>query len=45
LEARIALHELLARVKTYDIDPSGIRRVHSVNVRGFEALPTTVEMR
>ena len=26
----------------YDIDPAGIRRVHSVNVRGFAALPTTV---
>ncbi len=45
LEARVALQELIARVKTYNIDPSGIRRVHSVNVRGFEALPTTVEVR
>ncbi len=45
LEARVALQELIARVKTYDVDPSGIRRVHSVNVRGFEALPTTVEVR
>ena len=26
----------------YEIDPAGIRRVHSVNVRGFAALPTTV---
>jgi cytochrome P450 len=45
LEARVALQELISRVKTYDVDPSGIRRVHSVNVRGFEALPTTVEVR
>jgi hypothetical protein len=45
LEARIALQELLVRVASYDIDPEGIRRVHSVNVRGFEALPTTVEVR
>jgi hypothetical protein len=45
LEARIAVKELLARVAFYDIDPEGIRRVHSVNVRGFESLPTTVEVR
>src|SRR3569832_100395 len=40
LEARVALEELVARVADYDIDPDGIRRVHSVNVRGFAALPT-----
>lgn len=45
LEARICLEELVARVADYDIDPEGIRRVHSVNVRGFAALPTTVRMR
>jgi cytochrome P450 len=45
LEARVALEELVARVADYDIDPDGIRRVHSVNVRGFAALPTTVELR
>ncbi|MEX0874021.1 MAG: cytochrome P450 [Actinomycetota bacterium] len=45
LEARIALKELVATVASYDIDPEGIRRVHSVNVRGFESLPTTVEVR
>jgi cytochrome P450 len=45
LEARIALAELVSRVRDYDIDESGSRRVHSVNVRGFEALPTTVELR
>lgn len=42
LEARVCLEELVARVADYDIDPEGIRRVHSVNVRGFAALPTTV---
>ena len=42
LEARVALEELVARVADYDIDPDGIQRVHSVNVRGFATLPTTV---
>jgi cytochrome P450 len=41
LEARVALEELVARVRDYDIDERGVRRVHSVNVRGFAALPTT----
>jgi cytochrome P450 len=45
LEARVCLEELVARVADYDIDPEGIRRVHSVNVRGFAALPTTVATR
>ncbi len=42
LEARVCLEELVARVADYDIDVDGIRRVHSVNVRGFASLPTTV---
>ena len=45
LEARVCLEELVARVADYEIDPDGIRRVHSVNVRGFAALPTTVVAR
>ncbi|HVX20059.1 MAG TPA: cytochrome P450 [Acidimicrobiales bacterium] len=45
LEARVALGELVARTATYDVDPDGIRRVHSINVRGFAALPTTVVVR
>ena len=45
LEARVALEELVARVRDYDIDPAGVRRVHSVNVRGFAALPTTAAPR
>lgn len=42
LEARVCLEELVAHVADYDIDPSGVRRMHSVNVRGFVNLPTTV---
>jgi cytochrome P450 len=45
LEARIALEELVARVVDYDVDHDGVERVHSVNVRGFAALPTTVRVR
>ena len=45
LEARVALEELVAAVQDYDVDPSGIERVHSVNVRGFAALPTTISWR
>jgi cytochrome P450 len=45
LEARVALEELVARVTDYDIDAEGIRRVHSVNVRGLATLPTTVTVR
>jgi len=45
LEARIALEEAVRRVKSYEVDPAGITRVHSVNVRGFAALPTTVVAR
>lgn len=39
LEGRVALEELQARIPDYEIDSSGILRVHSVNVRGFAALP------
>ncbi|HEU5151473.1 MAG TPA: cytochrome P450 [Iamia sp.] len=42
LEARVCLEELVARVAGYEVDPDGIERVHSVNVRGLAALPTTV---
>ena len=45
LEARIGLTELVERVATYDIDPDGIERVHSINVRGLASLPTTVTLR
>ncbi len=45
LETRIALRELVARVTDYEIDDAAAVRVHSVNVRGFAALPTTVRWR
>ncbi len=45
LEARVCLEELLARVADYDVDDTAAQRVHSVNVRGFTTLPTTVRPR
>jgi cytochrome P450 len=45
LEARIALEELVARVADYEVHHDGVERVHSVNVRGFATLPTTVRLR
>lgn len=45
LEARVALEELVRAVSTYEVDPAGIERVHSVNVRGFAALPTEITVR
>jgi cytochrome P450 len=45
MEARIGLGELVKRVSTYDVDPAGIERVHSINVRGLAALPTSVTLR
>ena len=45
LEGRVALEELVDRVSDYDIDLAGTSRVHSINVRGFATLPTTVEAR
>lgn len=45
LEARVALTELVDRIAEYEVDPAGIERVHSVNVRGLAALPTIVSLR
>jgi cytochrome P450 len=45
MEARIALRELVTRVKSYDIDEDALVRVHSINVRGLAVLPTTVTLR
>ena len=45
LEARVGLPELAQRVRDYEVDPDGVERVHSINVRGFAALPTTVTLR
>jgi cytochrome P450 len=41
LEARVALEEVQRRFPDFAVDASGIARVHSVNVRGFAALPIT----
>ena len=42
LEARVALEELWSRFSGYEIDAGAAVRVHSVNVRGFAALPVKV---
>jgi cytochrome P450 len=42
LEARVAFEEWWKRFPGYEVRPEGIRRVHSVNVRGFAALPVKV---
>lgn len=39
LEARIALKDLVRRVRTVDVDHDACTRVHSVNVRGFSSVP------
>lgn len=43
MEARVALTELLRRVRDYQVDEVNAVRVHSSNVRGFASLPMTVE--
>ncbi len=45
LEARVVLEELLGLVADWDVDAAAAERVHSVNVRGFAHLPTTVVRR
>ena len=45
LESRVCLDELASLVSGYEVDPAGCARVHSSNVRGFAAMPTTVERR
>ncbi|MBV9487693.1 MAG: cytochrome P450 [Frankiaceae bacterium] len=45
LEARVVLEQLLTRVAGYDIAEAAASRVHSINVRGFAHLPTTVRLR
>ena len=45
LEGRVALEEVWKRFPDYEVDPSGIERVHSVNVRGFAALPIALGRR
>jgi cytochrome P450 len=43
MEARVALTELLMRIRGYDVDEAGAVRVHSSSVRGFARLPVTVK--
>lgn len=45
LEMQIAMEELVARIATYEVDVARAEWVHSVNVRGFAHLPTTVTRR
>jgi len=44
LEARVALTEFVRRVRGYELDADGAVRVHSINVRGFAALPIAVTL-
>jgi hypothetical protein len=39
------MEELLGLVADWEIDRSRVERVHSVNVRGFAHLPSTVAFR
>jgi cytochrome P450 len=43
LEARVALEELVQRIRGIEVDEAAAVRVHSVNVRGFAHLPVVVE--
>jgi cytochrome P450 len=45
LEARVGLRMLASKVTAWDIDEASARRVHSINVRGFASLPTSVKPR
>ncbi len=45
MEARVALTELVSRIRGYEVDEADAVRVHSSNVRGFACLPITVETR
>jgi cytochrome P450 len=42
MEGRVAFEEWWRRFPGYEIDPSGARRVHSINVRGFANLPVKI---
>ena len=39
LEGRVALEETLARFPTWDVDATGLERVHTSTVRGYRAVP------
>ena len=38
-KARVALEEVQRSLPDFEVDEAGIRRIHSVNVRGFASLP------
>ncbi len=44
MEARVALTELVKRIRGYEVDEANAVRVHSSNVRGFAHLPISVEV-
>jgi cytochrome P450 len=41
LEGRVAFEEILKAMPDFEIDPSGLARMHSPNVRGFTHVPMT----
>ena len=43
LEVRVAFEEILKRFPHYDIQESGMQRMHSPNVRGYTHLPLTFD--
>ncbi|HTY29455.1 MAG TPA: cytochrome P450 [Mycobacterium sp.] len=43
MEGRVALAELVERVRGFEVDEANAVRVHSSNVRGFANLPITVK--
>jgi cytochrome P450 len=45
MEMRVALEEMATVVADYEIDWSGVRRVHSPHQRGFATLPCEVTRR
>lgn len=45
LETNIGLAEMARTLRGFEIDEAGAERVHSVNVRGFAALPMKVQVR
>jgi cytochrome P450 len=45
LEARVALQAVHTRLRDFEIDATGLVRVHSPNVRGFAVMPMTFTRR
>lgn len=43
LEARVAIEELLTMMPRFQVDKSGLQRMHSPNVRGFTHVPVTFD--